>query len=256
MIDEIIRVTNVQRMCFHDGPGIRTTVFLKGCSLHCPWCSNPENIHYEKEKYCLNGVEGVYGRDYHIDELSEIVLKDKAFWGKDGGVTLSGGEPLLQYDGVSSFARYMKANNVNIAAETSCFAPYEYVTDLSDLIDFFIVDIKILDPEICKSILGGDIEIYLKNIEYLYNKRKLLWFRIPLGYEYTFNDRNIALILSFLKKYNGVPVQLFSIHNLGESKYRSLNRKVNISQKLSDVDLLKIRDIIVGSGTEAEIIRI
>ena len=78
-------ITNIQRMCMNDGPGIRTTVFLKGCNLHCPWCANPENIRFISEEYEKNGIKGVYGKSYSLDEVYQNILKDIGFWEKEGG---------------------------------------------------------------------------------------------------------------------------------------------------------------------------
>ena len=90
-----VLVTNVQRFSLHDGPGIRTTVFLKGCSLHCPWCSNPENIFPVQEKYRVDGKDGVYGKMWMLSDIYAEILKDRSFYEHEGGVTFSGGEPLL-----------------------------------------------------------------------------------------------------------------------------------------------------------------
>lgn len=88
-------ITNIQRFSLHDGPGIRTTIFLKGCSLRCPWCSNPENIKPYPEKYYKDGIEGIYGKNYTCDEVYNEIIKDRAFYDENGGVTFSGGEALL-----------------------------------------------------------------------------------------------------------------------------------------------------------------
>ena len=94
--DEIL-ISNIQRFSLHDGPGIRTTVFLKGCTLKCPWCANPENILYKSEAYQTeNGRAGVYGQWTTSDELYGEVMKDAVFYAQGGGVTYSGGEPLMQ----------------------------------------------------------------------------------------------------------------------------------------------------------------
>ena len=94
-----VRVSNIQRFSLHDGPGIRTTVFLKGCNLRCPWCSNPENIDFEPTKYINENTkeQGIFGKDIEMSELFEEIMKDKQYYNmNDGGVTFSGGEPLLQ----------------------------------------------------------------------------------------------------------------------------------------------------------------
>ena len=92
-----ILITNVQRFSLHDGPGIRTTVFLKGCSLHCPWCANPENIDFVIEPYIKDDINTTIGQYVSCDELYELIMRDKVFY-DGGGVTFSGGEALIQMD--------------------------------------------------------------------------------------------------------------------------------------------------------------
>ena len=83
-------ITNIQRFSLHDGPGIRTTVFLKGCSIKCPWCSNPENIKNYPEVYYKDGVKGIYGKEFSLDEIYAEIVKDRVFYEDNGGVTFSG----------------------------------------------------------------------------------------------------------------------------------------------------------------------
>lgn len=112
-------ITNIQRFSLHDGPGIRTTVFLKGCSIRCPWCSNPENINHQIEKYVKDGKEGFYGKEYSVDEVLKEVLKDKIFYEDNGGVTFSGGEALLYAKELLPLMEQIKQNNISIAVESS-----------------------------------------------------------------------------------------------------------------------------------------
>ena len=101
-------LSNIQRMCMQDGPGIRTTVFMKGCGIHCPWCSNPENLSFEAEEYTRSDGKGVYGSSYSIDEIYQEIIKDKDYWGSDGGVTFSGGEALMHMDFLQELFRRLK----------------------------------------------------------------------------------------------------------------------------------------------------
>ena len=132
-----VLVSNIQRLSLHDGPGIRTTVFFKGCSLHCPWCANPENININSENYfikekclttclktsicnhkgnveCLYGAVGIWGKHYSEEEILKEIKKDKGFYKKDGGVTFSGGEPLLQAKGLVPLLCRLKKEKINI----------------------------------------------------------------------------------------------------------------------------------------------
>ena len=124
-------VTNIQHFCLHDGYGIRTTVFLKGCSLRCPWCANPENINMNIEKYVekLNNkeIEKNYGFNITIDELYSEIVKDKNFYSNGGGVTFSGGEPILQINELEDLLIKLNNENINITFETALFVPKDYL---------------------------------------------------------------------------------------------------------------------------------
>lgn len=255
MTDNIL-VTNIQRMCFSDGPGIRTTVFLKGCSLHCPWCSNPENISFAPEEYIKDGVSGIYGRNYGTNELYNELIKDRKFWGRDGGVTFSGGEAIMQAKALVPLLRILKQNDVHIAAETALFVPGEHLKAVIPYFDHFIVDAKIMEEEACRSILGGNIRSYLSNVDILYKSGKLKVFRIPLCYKYTFTSVNIKLLKEFLKKYPDIPVQVFSVHGLGESKYRSLGKEMMHFENVSEEDIKSLNNDLSAEGITSEIIQL
>lgn len=251
-----IMVSNIQRMCFHDGPGIRTTVFLKGCSIHCPWCSNPENISFYKEQYFINGVCGVYGKEYSSEELIKVIKKDETFWGKDGGVTFSGGEALMQAKALEDVFIVLKEEGINIAVESAMFIPRDYLTIALKYIDYFIIDIKTLDPDLCRELLGGDIDTYFLNVETVYEAGKKMIFRIPGSYEYTFTCDNKNRIKSFLMRYRDVRVQLFALHDLGRKKYDSLGKTFWEHRKLEDADLREYCNEMNRMGIMAEVIHL
>lgn len=138
-------ITNIQRFSLHDGPGIRTTVFLKGCSIKCPWCSNPENIKNYPEVYYKDGVKGIYGKEFSLDEIYAEIVKDRVFYEDNGGVTFSGGESLLYVDELLPLMNKLKKENITIAVETCLFVPRQKLEKVIPYIDFFYVDMKILD---------------------------------------------------------------------------------------------------------------
>ena len=219
-----IIISNIQRMCFHDGPGIRTTIFMKGCTIHCPWCSNPENISFLPEPYTKDGRMGVYGKEYDIDELFGIILKDAIYWGDGGGVTFSGGEALAHIEKLQILLERLKSVGVHIAVETALFVPKKFIDIAMNLIDLFIVDIKMLDESACRKVLGGNTDQYKKNLYSLYAAKKEMLFRIPCNYEYTLTDENVNTIIKFVSDYPDIPIEIFAIHDLAESKYKSLGR--------------------------------
>lgn len=245
-----ILLTNIQRFSLHDGPGIRTTVFLKGCSLRCPWCSNPENLLPTPQDYIKDGLPGTYGKYYDPDALTKECLKDLAFYeGKlstpnlwnissaddieklPGGVTFSGGECLLQMPELVPVITALHEKQVHVAVETCLFVPLANLQLALDHIDFFYVDMKILSSDRCKEVERGNLELYLNNLDQLFawrssdGKRKPVVIRIPAIGSYTDDPKNRANVHNLIDKYrDGVlKIELIKEHNLGESKYRSLN---------------------------------
>lgn len=218
-----ILVTNIQRFSLHDGPGIRTTVFLKGCSLCCPWCSNPENINPFPERYIRDGKEGIYGKEFTVDEVFNEVKKDKVFYGVDGGVTFSGGEALLQAEAILPLLKKIKGAGITTALETCLFAPLQNLELLIPLIDYFYVDMKILDEVECHRIIQGNLPIYKRNLEFLCLHKKII-IRLPVIGGYTDSGANKTLIIKEIKKFSNsiIRIELIKEHNLGKSKYVSL----------------------------------
>ena len=242
-----ILFTNIQKFSLHDGPGIRTTVFLKGCSLRCPWCSNPENLLPYIENYSIAGEKGVYGKYISDKELVKECLKDRNFYdGKlsrgnwnintadqiedlPGGVTFSGGEALLQIKELMPVIQSLHSEGVHITVETSLFCSSEQLSLAIKLIDLFYVDIKMLDPIECKKAEKGELSIYLNNIDVLMNSSKPIIVRIPVIGGYTDNEGNRLAVKTLLEQYKNsiLKVELVKEHNLGLKKYESLGMKVD-----------------------------
>ena len=164
-------LVKIQRMCFSDGPGIRTVLFLKGCPLTCPWCCNIENTvkglkvlnHIDAENAIKsnnnsneNFDKNLFGDYFTEDELVNIILKDKSYFLDDGGVTFSGGEPLLHDEFIKSICAKLKEQNINIAIETSLCTSIDKIKNLYEYIDFYYVDIKTLDNKVAKEIFNID----------------------------------------------------------------------------------------------------
>lgn len=236
-----VRITDIQHFSLHDGPGIRTTVFLKGCSIKCPWCANPECISKK--------IEGDFGYDITLGELENEILKDEPFYKTGGGVTFSGGEPLLQIKCLESLLKSLKLKNINICFETALFVPKEFLKIAKSYADEFIVDIKMLNHENTKKILKGDINQYLDNLKVL-NLEKTT-FRIPVT-EYSLNDQE--LILDLLKKYYPKKLEIFKLHNLAKRKYELLGKEM-YTKKVSDEQILDFKNKL-GEIVPTEIIEI
>lgn len=221
-------ITDIQHFSLHDGQGIRTTVFLKGCSIKCPWCANPECISPK--------IQGQFGRNISLNDLESEILKDKHYYKTGGGVTFSGGEPLLKIKQLEPLLKSLKSQNINICFETALFIPNEYLQIANKYGDEFIVDIKMLNKDNTKNILNGDIDQFLDNLYYLNLKKTT--FRIPVS-EFSLNDEK--LILDILKKYPSKKVEIFKLHNLAKRKYEILNKDF-YHDEISDKRLSDFKD--------------
>lgn len=256
---EKIRITNVQRFSLHDGPGIRTTVFLKGCNLKCPWCANPENMDFEPTPYINQNTkeQGIFGKEVELLEIYDEIIKDKPYYQmNNGGVTFSGGEPLLQIKELEPLLKKLTEEKINICIETALQVPSELVEIAVKYINEFIIDIKILDSQECEQVLNGNIELYNKNLEILSEKEKINIFRIPLVNEYTLKESNIEKILELLQKYKFKKVEIFKIHNLAESKYKSIGKEMMKFSEIEDKQVKNVYNKIKKLDIEVEIIKI
>ncbi len=230
-------VSNIQRFCLHDGPGIRTTVFFKGCNLKCPWCSNPENIDFNIQQYEENGEKKYYGYEISLEDLEKEILKDQTFFEDGGGVTFSGGDGLIQFKQLEPLLKNLKQKNINICVETSLVVPNEYIDIAIKYVDIFLVDLKIIDKKTSFKI-NSNVDLYKNNVEKLFTNKCKVIFRIPLVLEYTATESNLEEILKFLNIYKPQMVQVFKIHRLGEKKYELLNKKMPEFKNMSDEDVM------------------
>lgn len=254
----------IKRFETHDGDGIRTTVFFKGCPLRCKWCHNPESfkavneISYNSElckscgccadvcsanifdngkhlflrdkcnfcgeciDICPNGAYNIYGDTRTPAEIAEEVLLDEMFFkGSGGGVTFSGGEPLLQVDFCVELAKILKKRDINIAIDTCGYVPRESIDKILPYADTFLYDIKAIDPEVHKMCTGKTNELILENLKYIDNKGKRIEIRIP--YVPEMNDGEIEEIAEFLSGLkNVVGIRVLPYHKYAEAKYASL----------------------------------
>lgn len=257
----MIRITNIQRFSLQDGPGIRTTIFFKGCSLHCPWCSNPENINYNIEEYYDNDKNEKKQFGYEIDnnELFNEILKDEKYYEIDnGGVTFSGGEAILQFEELEPILKKLKENNINMCVETCLFVPQNKLKIAMKYMNEFYVDIKILNSSNCLKILGGNLKQYYNNLEMLLKSisKKNIMFRMPVTNEFTFEKENMIQLENFLKKYKIENMEIFKVHNLGEKKYKVLKKEQIKFENVSNKDLIEFKNKIELLGTNVKIIEI
>lgn len=234
-------IADIQHCSVHDGPGIRTTVFLKGCPLHCVWCHNPECISFQPEilhypekcigcgqcaKGCFSGAQVLCGTERTVENVMEDIRQDHPYYGKEGGVTLSGGEPLAQSEFTESLARACRAEQIHFAVETSLYASWEIAEPILRLCNLVMTDLKIWDPELHKSLTGVSNEKIIDNIRHLDEIGVIYILRTPVidGV----NDGEVASIFDFAKTLkNLLYYELLPYHPLGESKNRALGKEIH-----------------------------
>lgn len=260
MHSETTLITNIQRMCMNDGPGIRTTVFLKGCSLHCPWCANPENIRFVEEEYQRDDISGVYGIHYEADALVAEIIKDQKFWKHRGGITFSGGEPLMHMEYLLPVLQKLKQEGVHIAMETALFVDNNQLKVALPYVDLFLVDMKILQEDMCREVLGGNVSQYLNNMECLIELQqelsKEVILRIPCNKEYTLQNENVDRILEWCRNHPQIPIEIFATHSLGKSKYESLGCTCPAFEKVTDEELAGFAKRLRACGNDVTIQRL
>ncbi|HET6411547.1 MAG TPA: glycyl-radical enzyme activating protein [Anaeromyxobacter sp.] len=294
------RIFDIQRFSVHDGPGIRTTLFLKGCPLRCLWCQNPEGLegairlwHFqnlcERCGTCVEACpqralalaeEGMHidrsrcdlcgkcidacprnalafdGRDLEVDEAVAQLAADKVFFDRSGGgVTFSGGDPLLQADFVLAVARGLKARGIHTAIETSLFASWATVESLLPVIDLFIVDLKVADPARHTELTGQESGPILDNARRLAaalagTGRLLL--RVPLIPHLTAEPANLSALAALAASIDpAAPIELMNHNPLAAAKYRRMGKEhalANETSSFTERELAAYRAVFAERG--------
>ena len=287
-------VFDMQRFSLHDGPGIRTIVFLKGCPLHCRWCSNPESqnnspivmykksdcfkcgrcisvckvgaisfdneTHIDREKctgcgectnVCPSGALVLKGKTMTIQQAIKELKKDATIFRRsNGGVTLSGGEPLVQHEFASQLLLACKSQGWSTAIETTGFGSSEAIEKVIPYVDTVLLDIKRIDPYTHKKFTGISNEVILKNAKRISQITKTV-VRVPIipGFNYSYKD--IEDIAKFVKTLNNVDtIHLLPYHTFGENKYDLLGIEYTLDglKRLSKEDLNEHKKIVESYG--------
>lgn len=221
------RIFDIQRYSIHDGPGIRTIVFLKGCVLRCRWCCNPESQEFKIQTMKVQGEDKIIGRDVTVGEMIKEVEKDRAYYYRSGGgLTLSGGECLCQSDFARDLLRAAKERGINTAIESMAGVPYDNIEKLLPYLDIYLMDIKHTNFAKHKEFTGRSNELMMENARKvaLSGQTKLV-IRVPVIP--TFNDtvEEIQSIAEFASTLPGVDkIHLLPYHRLGQDKYDGLGR--------------------------------
>ena len=212
-------VFNIQRYALNDGPGIRTTIFLKGCPLRCRWCQNPESLQLQPESGFRNGAPITIGRSYRISELLNKVKRDAPFYQESGGgVTLSGGEPMLQFEFVRAFLQAAREAGLNTAIETNGLSTPQRYAALLPLLDHIYFDLKLMDPAEHRRLTGVDNNQILENARWLVKSNAPIGFRVPLVTGMTADETNIQHISEFLMGLGIHEVEVCPYQNGWEAK--------------------------------------
>lgn len=237
------RIFNVQRFSLNDGQGIRTLVFFKGCPHRCPWCANPESMSpriqtIKRQAKCLNcrtcmqdpvecpsGAMEYVGEDVTLSDLMARLLKDEVFFrSSGGGVTLSGGEVLMQHAFASQLLLALQALGIHTAVETAGDAPLDHLLSLTDHCDQVLFDFKIMDISLARSLLNMNQPRVLENFSTLAKRGVKLLPRLPLVPGFTMTLENMRQILNFLTPFNLNEIHLLPFHKYGEAKYPLLSK--------------------------------
>lgn len=220
------RIFNIQRFSIHDGPGIRTIVFFKGCYMRCAWCSNPESQRYEIETLEEGGRCKTVGRDVTVDEIMPELLADIPYYRRSGGgITLSGGEVLAQADFARDLLAACKEAGLHTAIESAASSPYSEIEKLLPYLDLYLMDIKIMDPEMHKEYTGVDNARILENARRVAQSGVELIIRTPVIPGVNDTAEQIRAISAFAKSLGTVREHhLLPYHRLGQDKYIGLGR--------------------------------
>lgn len=265
---------DVKRMAIHDGPGVRTTLFLKGCPLRCIWCHNPEGMDMRPqlafyahkcmicgecasicpesvhrmgenghqmnraacaacgacESACLGDAIKLYGRLVSVEEAMRIALEDRAFYGADGGVTLSGGEPMMQPEFLRAFLTALKKEGLHTAVDTCGCAPWSAYESILPLTDMFLYDIKHIDPQQHRLLTGRGNEQILENLRRLSDSGARIEIRMPLVPGCNDDEPTLLGIGRFLSGLNIERMKVLPYHSLARSKYLALDMKDTMPQ--------------------------
>ena len=213
-------VFDIQRAALHDGPGIRTAVFLKGCPLRCAWCHNPES----QKPAIETGASGkVYGRERTVEDVMEIVLADRAFYEQSGGgLTLTGGEPTLQFDFCKALLTAAKAEGIHTCIDTCGQLPTEKLLELAPLVDLFHYDWKLETQVQHDRWTGGGSELIRRNLEALARRGCAIILRCPVIPGVNDTPEHLAQLAAFEASGHFAAVERLPYHATGNAKYTDL----------------------------------
>lgn len=283
-------IFDIERNSFVDGPGIRTTVFFKGCNLRCAWCHNPESqspdvqmMFYQnkctgcgkcKEKcqngltscdfcgkctlYCPSDAREICGKEYTVDEVLREVMKDRTFYANSGGgVTFSGGECMLQIDFLEQLLKKCKENGISTAVDTAGHVAYGHFERILPYTDLFLYDVKCLDDELHKRYVGVTNERILANLKKLLAPGATVWVRIPVVCGVNDTVEEMTKIRDFLNGCSAPErIELLPYHAMGEHKYAAIGKEASRFSVPSEEQMTRLRRVFfIGRDKEGFLLK-
>ena len=224
--DRVGRVFDIQRYSVHDGPGIRTIVFLKGCFLRCKWCCNPESQDFKIQTMEQGGKTKTVGYDISVRDLMEEIAKDRMYFQRSGGgITLSGGECLAQPEFTEALLRACHDYGFTTAIETTGFAKREIIERIIPHVDYVLMDIKHMDSAKHQEFTGRPNELILDNAKWIAQNAHSMTVRVPTVPTFNATAQEIREIAKFANTLPGVKeLHLLPYHRLGTDKYTGIGR--------------------------------
>ncbi len=226
------RVFNIQRFSIHDGPGVRTIVFLKGCPLKCKWCCNPESQDYRPEIITIGGTNKNVGKDVTVAEIMEEIERDRVYYRRSGfgGVTLSGGECLWQPEFSRALLAVCKEKGISTAIETTGYADMEIIRRILPYVDTVLMDIKHINSKKHEQFTTKENSLILENAKHIAKEANKLIIRTPVIPTFNDTEEEIEEIAKFAVSLNTVKeMHLLPYHRIGSDKYAGLGRKYEMA---------------------------
>lgn len=231
-------IFDIKKYAVYDGPGIRTTIFFKGCPLNCWWCHNPESQVQSTEKILKssfrtssNKYEDI-GMEMKLEKVISEIQKDELFYEESGGgVTFSGGEPLMQIDFLKELLDYCKDQQIHTSLDTCGHTSWEQMEKIKDKVDLFLWDIKLINEQEHQKYTGVSNKWILSNLRKLDSEHKNISIRIPIIPTITSTNENIEEIIQFLESLeNHYDIELLPYHTIGKGKYKRLQREYKLDE--------------------------
>jgi len=256
-----VTIFDIKRFAVHDGPGIRTTVFMKGCPMDCWWCHNPESRKREPEEVTYSRKLGkkevlgkkIYGSAMAIDEVMNEILKDRIFHEEStGGVTFSGGEPLYQPEALKELLIECKNDGLHTTVDTCGYAQWHNFERIIPYTDLFLYDLKVIEPKTHKQFTGVKNELIIDNLEKLLEKNAHVELRIPVIPGINNSTEEIERFQKFLLNFPfTVPkIHLLPYHTIADNKYKKLNlrNRMNGIDPANGIDVESFKEQLVSNG--------